>query len=175
LDTSCPAGITQYITGFESAWSGKVACIPCPDGVCSKTVQCSDENGFGERTCHFDANTGDYTNCDETCTYTLCNGGYYMNGISCTPCPGALTSAIGATSIDECGAVRTLHIGENDTMQLFSIRPSSSPMLVVEIDGNKYFGQMSMDSSKTISSESDKQFRILYDNKDYYLHDFTVQ
>ncbi len=34
LDTSCPAGTTQYITGFESAWNGKVACAPCPDGIC---------------------------------------------------------------------------------------------------------------------------------------------
>lgn len=175
LGTTCPDGTVQYITGFESAWDGKVACVPCPDGVCSITTPCSSEVGTGERTCYFDANTGDYTNCDETCTYTLCNGGYYMNGISCTPCPDGLTSAIGATSIDECGAVRTLHIGDNDTMQLFSIRPSSSPVMVFEIDGQyKYFGQMS-DMPKTISSDSDKHFIIKYNDTEYYLHDYTVE
>ena len=34
LATTCPVGTTQYITGFESAWDGKVACTPCPDGIC---------------------------------------------------------------------------------------------------------------------------------------------
>ncbi len=459
LDTSCPAGTTQYSTGFESAWNRKVACTPCPDGVCSKVVPCSNEIGSGEHTCYFDANTGDYTNCDETCDIVSCNdkhmmvdgtcvacplnssssggnstsctcnenatvtgfaggniitttnacklvpeftitttdtasrfsfdlsaaGTYWVdwgdgteiekiekqdtetvrlahefitdgahtismrgdateytnsgsvinfateqirirknfgtvmadgnesiaklggslgaifsqavpnmfyntcdrcislieipstlfagisgvaedmfngtfsdctgltklpNGlfknisgmpvanmfaetfsgcsnitgyvpvdlfsdkleyapnvmtgifnntsletqcesgmyqyktgfeadwnskVACTPCPDGLKSGVGATSVNECGSVRTLHIGENDTMQLLSVRPSASPMLVVEIDGNKYFGQMSMDSSKTISSESDKHFIIEYNDKTYYLHDFTMQ
>lgn len=34
LATTCPAGTEQFITGFESDWSGHVACAPCPDGIC---------------------------------------------------------------------------------------------------------------------------------------------
>lgn len=33
LDTQCPAGTHQVITGFESAWSDHVACSLCPDGM----------------------------------------------------------------------------------------------------------------------------------------------
>lgn len=29
LTTTCPAGYTQYITGFESWWNGKVSCYKC--------------------------------------------------------------------------------------------------------------------------------------------------
>ncbi|MBP5364133.1 MAG: leucine-rich repeat protein [Alphaproteobacteria bacterium] len=33
LATSCPAGTTQYITGYESYWTSKVSCQPCPAGT----------------------------------------------------------------------------------------------------------------------------------------------
>lgn len=34
LDTECPAGMTQYMTGFEDFFTGKVSCeIACTDGV----------------------------------------------------------------------------------------------------------------------------------------------
>ena len=57
LDRTCPAGTTQYITGFESAWDGKVSCVPCPDGVCTKPLSCATEDGAGTKMCQYDIAT----------------------------------------------------------------------------------------------------------------------
>ena len=35
LRTTCPVGYYQYITGYESNWSNKVSCSPCPNGMTS--------------------------------------------------------------------------------------------------------------------------------------------
>ena len=41
LDTTCPAGTTQYITGFEDDWSGKVACVKsCSSGQVLVNDEC---------------------------------------------------------------------------------------------------------------------------------------
>ena len=58
LDTQCPAGMYQYITGFESVWDGKVSCISCPDG-------CTSDAGS-------DAETQCYTTCEKQCTQQAC-------------------------------------------------------------------------------------------------------
>ncbi len=83
LDTTCPSGTYQYITGFESAWSGKVSCAPCPNGVCYTVTSCGGDAGVGEKRCYYDATTNDYTKCDDTCVYTSCNDGYIMTNGAC--------------------------------------------------------------------------------------------
>ena len=98
LATTCPAGTEQYITGFESTWDGKVACV---------------------------------------------------------------------------GAVK-LHVGENSAMQLSSVRPESSPVMVFDVDGKTYYAQLS-DTEKTINTDTNTKYHVLYNDKEYWLHDYTVQ
>ena len=117
LDTSCPAGTHQYITGFESAWNGKVACVPCPSGT---------------------------------------------------------TSAAGASDISHCVGGRTLHIGDDITMNLTTSRPTTPRVMVFQVLDELYYGGLS-DTEKTINKNTDKKFRIFFDNKDYWLHDYTVE
>lgn len=117
LDTSCPAGTHQYITGFESAWNGRVACVPCPDGT---------------------------------------------------------TSAAGASDISQCVGGRTLHIGDDITMNLTTTRPETPRVMVFQVLDELYYGGLS-DTEKTINKNTDKKFRIFFDNKDYWLHDYTVE
>ena len=83
LDEVCPSGTYQYITGFESAWSGKVSCAPCPNGVCYTATQCGGDAGVGEKRCYYDATTNDYTKCDDTCVYTSCNDDYTLLNGTC--------------------------------------------------------------------------------------------
>ena len=117
LDTQCPAGMYQYITGFESAWNGKVSCAPCPAGT---------------------------------------------------------TSAAGASDISQCVAGRTLHIGDDITMNLTTTRPTTPRVMVFQVLDELYYGGLS-DTEKTINKNTDKKFRIFFDNKDYWLHDYTVE
>ena len=83
LDKTCPAGTTQYITGFESKWGGRVSCVPCPNGVCYTVTQCGGDAGVAEKRCYYDAMTNGYTKCDDTCVYTSCNDGYIMTNGAC--------------------------------------------------------------------------------------------
>ena len=59
LDTQCPSGTYQYITGFESDWDGHVACTPCPS-----THPNSVAGATYESQC--------YTTCEQQCTPQEC-------------------------------------------------------------------------------------------------------
>ncbi len=150
LDTSCPAGTTQYITGFESAWDGRVACAPCPDGVCSIVTQCSDGNAFGETTCYFDANTGDYTTCD-MCEYTSCMDGFEMVDGACEFAPefAVVTTPIsGGTEFSfTLSAKGTYYIDWGDNTGIQSIQKTNVEPQVIrhtyENSADSYTIQMS--------------------------------
>jgi len=44
--TSCPTGTTQYTTGYESVWNGKVSCVPDSENTTSTvTYSCGDATG----------------------------------------------------------------------------------------------------------------------------------
>ena len=58
LDTSCPIGTKQYVTGFEQYWSGKVSCIPINQFMCSagyKAVKNSNNSSYYCGSCSGDA------------------------------------------------------------------------------------------------------------------------
>ena len=59
LETQCPAGSHQYITGFEADWDGRVACTPCPS-----THPNSVAGATYESQC--------YTTCTKQCTQQTC-------------------------------------------------------------------------------------------------------
>ena len=76
LATSCPTGTKQYITGYESAWGGKVSC-ECGDGYWGDDITCT--------ACTNKPTHSTYTGNAETnsCPY-VCDTGYY--GDTCTAC-----------------------------------------------------------------------------------------
>ena len=84
LLTQCPVAMTQYITGFESDWNGKVSCEPCPTGTYKDVV--------GNQAC------------------TACANGTYMSdtgATSCTACPAvdtgyAYVSGTGWSTYSDC-------------------------------------------------------------------------
>ena len=98
LDTICPAGTYQYITGFEIDWSDKVSCAQCPyDGLgipgetdsiakCFKESECNSPAGFGTMRYYYNELTDSYDTPTE-CRFTQCNDGYYMLDGVCTDCP----------------------------------------------------------------------------------------
>ena len=72
LATTCPAGTTQYITGYEgdtpgTTWYGKVSCEPCPGTL-------------PENATYTTANSCDWT----------CDTGYLQNNDVCVECSGAI-------------------------------------------------------------------------------------
>ena len=75
LDTQCPSGTYQYITGFESDWDGHVACTPCPTAHPNSAAGATSE-------------TQCYTTCTKQCTPQTC-----PDNATCTD--GAITSTTG--------------------------------------------------------------------------------
>jgi hypothetical protein len=59
-------------------------------------------------------------------------------------------------------------------MNLTTVRPTTERVMVFDVLGELYYGSLS-DTEKTVTSETDKQFRIFDGAKDYWLHDYTVQ
>ena len=66
LDTQCPSGTYQYITGFESDWDGHVACTPCPTAHPNSAAGSTSE-------------TQCYTTCTKQCIPQTCPD----NSINC--------------------------------------------------------------------------------------------
>jgi hypothetical protein len=98
----------------------------------------------------------------------------WTGAVFCYDCPEGTTAPKGSVGVDKCVVATNLHIGENSVMQLSSVRPSSSPVMVFDVDGKTYYGQLS-DTEKTINTDTNTKYHVLYNDKEYWLHDYTVQ
>lgn len=94
LATSCPSGTQQVITGYESNWSGKVACAPTNPVTCQGATYLVDNTcvacpgGFDYNTtngktsinqCQIHCNAGTWTNSYTQLEYLENTGGSYIN------------------------------------------------------------------------------------------------
>ena len=123
LVTLCPAGTTQYITGYEGStngttWNGKVSCEPCAAGtykVSAGNMACTEcEIGTyataGATSCTDctntkPANSSYSSNATTNACSWLCDGGYYStDDISCTAVGGGYYSAAGDNTRSACAA-----------------------------------------------------------------------
>ena len=77
LLTTCPAGTTQYITGYESAWDGKVSC-------CTGTLPANATYSTAG-SCHW-----------------TCNAGYYLSNGACVAVDTGYYSGDGDNEQHEC-------------------------------------------------------------------------
>ena len=106
----------------------------------------------------------------------MCESGYYLDGNECEICPAGTTSSAGASGIEQCVGVKTLHIGDEIQMNLTTAKPQTVRVMVFDVLGELYYGGLS-ETAKPINKNTDKQFRI-YDpesNQNYWMHDYTVQ
>lgn len=154
LDTLCPANTYQYITGFESDFSGKVACAPCPNGGQSPAGSTSVEQCTGGT--------------------VICLDGQYKNEYDvCVSCPADKPySLAGATDVRMCFSdeIRKLHIG--DTLVGLLRNQQTTPALHVKIDNVVYYGALT-NQETVMSPESNKKLKIRLNNTIYYLYDQT--
>ena len=94
LATSCPSGTQQVITGYESSWSGKVACAPTNPVTCQGATYLVDNTcvacpgGFDYNTtngktsinqCQKHCNAGTWTNSYTQLEYLENAGGAYID------------------------------------------------------------------------------------------------
>ncbi len=157
----------------------RTTCTICPIGsACSNGIrtECPDgqyTNATGQTVC---------TSCPmgSYCTAGIINQcvvGTYSDapGMSvCTTCPDGTTSVPGAISANQCGNTKVLHIGDTATMNLFTVRPEQKPYMVFDINGVQYYGEMST-TQTGITDGSDVKFKILHNDTEYYLHDFSAK
>ena len=94
--------------------------------------------------------------------------------VACTPCPSDTVTHIGADNITRCLTPKTLHIGDDVTMKISPVKPSTTPAMVFGISDAKYYGGLSK-TPRTINKNTNKKFRIFdsASNNDYWLYDYT--
>ena len=121
LRTSCPAGMHQYITGYESSWNGKVSCvcdgaqyfddymcIACPTGYNS----IANPDKISINYCQIDCAAGTYLANANDASCSNVGAGYYAASTSTTyygsagihnACPaGTYSDTTNATSCTGC-------------------------------------------------------------------------
>ena len=102
-----------------------------------------------------------------------CTGGDYDKGLAedagATKCPSGLKSPVGAQLYADCGHI--LHVGD-DKLYLHSDK-NTQPSLVVQIDGQKWYADMTpvSEGKKPISTDPEsKTMHMTVDNVDYTVH-----
>ncbi len=98
----------------------------------------------------------------------------WSGAVFCQDCAKGTTSPKGSKGADKCVGAVKLHVGENSAMQLSSVRPESSPVMVFDVDGKTYYGQLS-DTEKPMNKDTHQKYRVLYNDQEYWLHDYTAE
>ena len=158
LATTCPIGTSQYITGYEEYWGGKVACEPhthiCDTGT------------------YFPTTTDGCVECPEN---NYCPGGTYTyNGtnLGITQCPAGLYSPAGMWEATQCG--RILHVGDGFVYLRATKKTSPSLHLDLNHDGvADYFGNMTT-FDVPMSRETSRKLKVRYNNTTYSIYDDSV-
>jgi len=163
---SCPAGTTQYITGYEgndttnyTKWNGKVSCV--------------DENlvcGSGE---YLPAHWFKCETCPEN---NYCVGGTYpyseTNSNGTTQCPTGLFAPSGMWEAAQCG--RILHVGDGFVYLRSTKKTSPSLHLDLDHDGvADYFGNMTT-LDVPMSHGTSRKLKVRMNGIVYSIYDDSV-
>lgn len=159
LDTTCPAGTTQYTTGYEDYWDGHVSCV-------DSYLHCDAGN-------YLPAHGYECVECpiNNYCSGGTCNYSESVNN-GITQCPNNLYSPRGSYSVDQCG--RILHLGDN-TMYLRSVK-KTVPSLNIDIDNDgtpDFFGNMTT-QDVVMNADTERKLQVQYNGLTYFVHDDTV-
>ena len=156
LDTTCPAGTVQFVTGYENYWNGHVSCV-------DENLVCS----AGE---YLPAHGYECTKCPEN---NYCVGGTYTYSenttYGATQCPNSWYAPRGMSSADQCG--RILHIGEN-VVYLRNVK-KTTPSLNVRVDGYTFYGNMTT-ADVPMNANTNVSMKVEYENQTWSIYDDTV-
>lgn len=156
LDTSCPAGMVQFITGYEDYWNGHVSCV--------------DENFVCAAGEYLPAHGYECAECPEN---NYCTGGTYTysenTAYGATQCPNSWYAPRGMSSADQCG--RILHIGDN-VVYLRNVK-KTSPSLNVRVDGYTFYGNMTT-ADVPMNANTTAHMKVQFNNETYSIYDDTV-
>lgn len=165
-------------------------CESVPDSTCAVTgLTCNDgytlisENGrLGCTQAFVECEAGTYlpANANECVVCTednYCLGGLYTpyqsNAQGITPCESGLKSPAGSQKAADCGYI--LHVGD-DKLYLHADK-NTSPSLVVEVEGQKWYGDATpvANGKKTISDDTNKTMHMEYKGTEYTVHGRYVE
>ena len=126
-----------------------------PQGTesCPEDYPLSDANAASVEDC--------FKSCPEKPDTTGVTGGIYHNGINT------------CVYEYECASGKWLHIGNNDKVCL-SENKLTSPALVFDINGHKYYLGLTENSRLPVNKDSTKKMHVEYGRKSYNAHDATV-
>lgn len=174
---------TDCITGSYSD-VGADSCIACQDGTTTSADGQSScdtlcPNNTGDPTTTWDVATWINNTVNNICTTIGCGGGYYMDGLECSPvgigywsangsnsrtaCDTGLTTigyGLGADESGDCG--RILHFG-NDKIYLRSDKVTT-PSLNINISGKTFYGNMTTDTKGSLRITSGGTKYSVYDD-----------
>jgi len=156
LNTTCPAGTVQFVTGYESEWDGKVSCVP--EQLSCDAGEYLPAHGYRCETCPENS---------------YCSGGTYTFNETVTQgiesCPNNWYSPSGMSSVAQCG--RILHIGE-DMLYLRSVK-QTIPSLNVKIGNNVYYGNMTI-NDVPMNTNTERKLKLRFNDITYSVYDDTV-
>ena len=162
LATTCDAytGMTQYTTGYENEWGGKVSCVDGSNHVCAA----------GE---YLPISYDACTTCPEN---SYCPGGTYSFDTTMTQgiiaCAAGLYAPAGMSSVEQCG--RILHIGDN-VVYLRSVKKTTPSLnFDTDLDGvPDFFGNMTTEDVP-MTRGAERKLKIKYDDRIYSVYDDSV-
>lgn len=143
-------------------------CESVPEGTCA-VIGLTCEPGT-----YLPANANECVICTED---NYCLGGLYApyqsNAQGITPCESGLRSPAGSQKAADCGYI--LHVGD-DKLYLHADK-NTSPSLVVEVDGQKWYGDATpvANGKKTISDDTNKTMHMEYKGTEYTVHGRYVE
>ena len=156
LDTTCPAGTVQFVTGYENYWDGHVSCV-------DENLVCS----AGE---YLPAHGYECSPCPEN---NYCVGGTYTysenTAYGATQCPNSWYAPRGMSSADQCG--RILHVGEN-VVYLRNVK-KTTPSLNVRVDGYTFYGNMTT-ADVPMNANTTAHMKVQFNNETYSIYDDTI-
>jgi len=154
LDKSCPTGTTQFITGYEDYWDGRVSCVP--------TEQVCDAGAYLPQ---------HWYQCELCPINNYCIGGTYtFNETTDQGIQSCASGTFSPTGSAVCYP-HILHVGDSN-VYLKSTK-QTTPSFNVKIGNDIFYANMTTVPTK-MNKDSSRYFRAQWDNNSYYICDDTT-
>ena len=156
LDTTCPAGTTEFDTGYKTIWGGKVSCYESTPQTCAA----------GEYLPRY------YDSCAICPSGSACSGGTYS--FNETTNQGIVACASGTFAPTESAVCypHILHVGDSN-VYLKSTK-QTTPSLNIKIGNDVFYANMTTERTRMSKDSSHYLHVKTADNIHYYVCDDTV-
>ncbi len=157
LATTCPAGMTQYITGYEDYWGGHVSCRVTASQTCAAGTYLP----------------AAYNECTACAAGSYCTGGTYDFNASASQgiaaCAAGLYSPAGMSNANQCGHI--LHFGDA-TLYLHGVK-KTTPAMHVRVGNDIFYGNMTT-ADVPMNVGTTQKLKVKYGGVTYSIYDDTV-